>query len=271
MPLITITDNFGTSGNEIAQIVAAKLDVELFDDRRLQNIVTKTGIPASAKYHFENHSPGFWNLLRSHEPQVYWDTMEAAVYDIARSGEGVIIGHGSQMLLRDFECAFHVRLLPDFKMRLDNLISDQQMSRAEAENLIAKYDKSQKAFFRYAFQLDLDTPGLYDLIFNLGKMKERTIAGLIVEAVQSDDIQSCSLDAFSTMKKLSLERKIHAELLENSIDVITLNIAIPEAGSAEISGVVASKEEKDRTAEIVKKVGGIIYVNNKLSVLPYNF
>ena len=37
MPLITITDNFGTNGNEIAQIVAAKLDVELFDDRRLQN------------------------------------------------------------------------------------------------------------------------------------------------------------------------------------------------------------------------------------------
>jgi osmotically-inducible protein OsmY len=72
------------------------------------------------------------------------------------------------------------------------------------------------------------------------------------------------------MKKLSLERKIHAELLENSIDVRTLNIAMPEAGSAEISGVVASKEEKDRTAEIVKKVGGIIYVNNKLSVLPYN-
>jgi len=72
------------------------------------------------------------------------------------------------------------------------------------------------------------------------------------------------------MKKLSLERKIHAELLENSIDVITLNIAIPEAGSIEISGVVASKEEKDRTAEIVKKVDGIIYVNNNLSVLPYH-
>ena len=50
-------------------------------------------------------------------------------------------------------------------------------------------------------------------------MKKRTIAGLIVKAVQSDDIQSCSLDALSPMKKLSLERKIHAELLENNIDV----------------------------------------------------
>ena len=88
MPLITITDNFGTKGNEIAQIVAAELDVELFDDGRLQNIVTKTGMPASAKYRFEKHAPGFWGLLHSHEPQVYLDTMEAAVYDIARNGEG---------------------------------------------------------------------------------------------------------------------------------------------------------------------------------------
>ena len=269
MPLITITENFGTKGKEIAQIVAAKLDVELFDDERLQNIVTKTGIPASEKYRFEKNAPGFWELLRSRKPQVYLDTMEAAVYDIARNGEGVIIGHGSQMLLRDFECAFHVRLLSDFKLRVDNLISGREMGRDEAKNLIAKYDKSQKAFFRYAFKIDIDALGLYDLIINLGKMKKKTIAGLIVDAVQSDDIQSCSLDALSSMGKLSIERKIHAELLENDIDVRTLHIEMPETGNAEITGVVVSKEEKNRAADIVKKVDGIIYVNNKLSVLPY--
>ena len=101
-------------------------------------------------------------------------------------------------------------------------------------------------------------------------MKKRTIAGLIVKAVQSDDIQSCSLDALSPMKKLSLERKIHAELLENNIDVRTLNIAVPETGSIEIAGAVASNEEKNRAAEIVKNVNGIFYVNNKLSILPYH-
>jgi hypothetical protein len=153
---------------------------------------------------------------------------------------------------------------------VDNLISGQEMSRDETINLIAKYDKSQKAFFRYAFQIDLDAPGLYDLIFNLGKMKKRTIAGLIVEAVQSDDIQSCSLDALSSMTKLSLERKIHAELIENNIDVRTLDIAVSEAGSAEIAGAVVSKEKKDRATAIVKNVNGILYVNNNLSVLPYH-
>lgn len=99
-------------------------------------------MPASSKYRFEKHAPGFWDLLCSRELQVYLDTMEAAVYDIARNGEGVIIGYGSQMLLRDFECAFHVRLLSDFKLRVDNLISGRDMSRDEAINLIAKLELS---------------------------------------------------------------------------------------------------------------------------------
>ena len=271
MPLITITDSFGNEGNEIAQIVAEKLGVEVFDDRRLQNIVTKIGLPAHAKYSFEMHAPSFWDLLRSHEPQVYLDTMEAAVYEVARNGEGVIIGHGSQMLLRDFECAFHVRLLSDFKLRVENLISSHEIDRDEAKNLLEKYDKSQKSFFRYAFHIDIDTPRLYDLIVNLGKMKNGTIATLIIEAVQSDDIQSCSLNALSLIKKMSLERKIHAELFGNNIYVRTLKISVPETENAEITGVVLTQKDKDRVAEIVKNVTGTSHLKNNLFVLNYHF
>jgi cytidylate kinase len=269
MPLITITDSFGSKGNEIGQSVAQDLGVGLFDDKRLQDIVAEFGGSARAEYRFDQQSPGFWERLRGREPQVYLDTMEAAVYDVARKGDGVIIGHGSQMLLRDFTCAFHVRLLSDFNVRVDNLVASQGMNRNTAEKVIAKYDKSQKAFFRYAFQIDLDTPSLYDLVINMGKLKKRTITNLILESVQSDDVQSCSLDALSSMKKLSLERKIHAELLNNNIDISTLNIAVPEIGKAHITGVAVSQEEKGRIAEIVENVSGISHVDSDLSVWIY--
>ncbi len=109
MPLITINHSLGTDGKGIAQTVAQKLGVELFDDKKLLTIVTKTEMSTSTEYRFDQQAPGFWERLRSREPQVYLDIMEAAIYDIAQNGEGVIIGHGSQMLLRDFSCAFHVR------------------------------------------------------------------------------------------------------------------------------------------------------------------
>ncbi len=269
MPLITITDSFGTQGNEVARIVAQKLSVELFDDKKLQASVTVAEGPIRSEYRFDRQAPGFWDRLRSREPQVYLDSMEAAVYDIARSGDGVLIGHGSQMLLRDFACAFHVRLHVGFNLRVANLVASQGLKPDAAENLIRKSDKSQRAFFRYAFQQDLDMPSLYDLVINMGKMKAETVSDVILKAVQSDDIQSCSLDALSTMRRLSQERKIHAALLNNNIDISTLNISVPEIGRATLTGAAVSQEEKTRIAEIAKSVDGISEVDTDLSVWIY--
>jgi len=269
MPLITITDSFGDTGVEVANRVAEDLAVEVFDNHQLQAIVADMGISSGSGVEFDKQTPGFWERLLSREPQVYLDAIEAAVYDIARKGEGVIIGHGSQMLLRDFECAFHVRLFSDFRARVDNLIISQGIDQVAAANLIANSDKNQKGFFNYAFQMDLDTPSLYDLIINIGKMKTGTIANLIVGAVRSDDIRSCDLDALSSMKRLSLQRNIHAELLENNIDMSTLNIAVPQIGTADITGVAASQDEKNRIPEIVEKVQGVSQVNTDISVWVY--
>ncbi len=71
------------------------------------------------------------------------------------------------------------------------------------------------------------------------------------------------------MKKLSLERKIHAELLENNIDISTLQVTVPEFGKAHLIGMAVSQEEKNRIAEIVKNVHGISQVNADLSVWLY--
>ena len=269
MPLITINYGLGTNGNQIAYAVAQSLNARLFDDEKLQQIVAESGLKIRSDYRYDQQTLGFWERLRSREPQMYLDAMEAAVYDIARDGNGVIIGHGSQMLLRDFDCAFHVRLLSDLANRVENLVSSQGLNRDMAEDLITKHDKSQKDFFRFAFKIDMDTPSLYDLALNMGKMKSKTIAALIIEALKSDDIQSCSLDALASMDRLSLERKIHAKLLENNIDISTLSIEIPESGKAFITGMAVSQEEKDRISEIVKTVEGVSQVDSNLSVWIY--
>ncbi len=269
MPLITITARIGAKGNEIAHLVARQLGVGFSGDDELKSIVTEAGMTIPSEYDFDLYAPGFWERLRSRAPQLYLDAMEVAVYEIARRGDGVIFGHGSQLLLRDFDCAFHVRLLSNVNARVENLVSSQGLNRDAALDLIAKYDNGQKEFFRYAFRADLDTASLYDLTLNINKMKPQTIANLIVGAVQSDDIQSCSLDALSSMKRLAQERKIHSELLENNIDISTLNIAVPELGKAHITGAAVSQEEMNRITEIVRNVNGISHVDVDLSVWIY--
>lgn len=36
--------------------------------------------------------------------------MEEVIYEGAEKGQGIILGHSSQLLLRDFRCALHVRI-----------------------------------------------------------------------------------------------------------------------------------------------------------------
>lgn len=269
MPLITITHNYGIDGNEVAQIVATKLGIEVFDNKKLQSIVAENMGTKHNAFNFDQNAPGFWDRLSSREPRLYLDFMEAAVYEIAKKGEGVIIGHGGQMLLRDFKCAFHVRLSSKYSNRVQNLISEQKIEQDKAEKLIARYDKNQKSFFNYAFQIDFDDPSLYDLILNLGKMSGKTIAMLIFQALDSDDIQSCSFDTISSIKMMTQERRIHAELLGANIDISTIKITVSEDGRAQITGATVSQSEKEKIEAIVKNVDGIIYVDTDLSVLVY--
>ena len=270
MPLVTINHSFGTDGKGIAQTVAKKLGVELFDDAKLKASINNTELSTASEYRFDQQAPGFWERLRSREPQVFLDVMEAVVYDIAQNGEGVIIGHGSQMLLRDFSCAFHVRLLSDINLRIENLVSNQNIGPEAAEDLITRYDKCQKAFFHYAFQMDFDKPSLYDLVINMGKMNKGTITDLIVQALKSEDMQTCSFDAISSMQRLSLERRIHAELLKKNLDISTLKITVSEIGKAEITGAAVSQEEKEQIIEAVNNVPDVSHVNSDLSVWIYS-
>jgi cytidylate kinase len=270
MPLITINYGYGMDGKDIAHTIARKLDVKLYDDEQIQSIINQTEKYRSSKFHFDRQAPGFWERLRRREPQQFLDIMQAAVYEIAQNGEGVIIGHGSQMLLRDFSCAFHVQLLSNFALRVENLIKNQGIKPDVAEGLIKKYDQSRNTFFRYAFQIDFDEPSLYDLVINMSKMKKKTVANLIVDAIESEDIRSCSFDALSTMEKLSLERSIHAALLEKNIDINTLNIEVSEIGRVEITGAAISQEEKDNITDTVTNVRGVSNVDVDLFVWKYS-
>jgi cytidylate kinase len=267
MPLITITQNFGSNGLAIARKVAEGLGCELFDDQKLHDLVQQKGISAKEINHLDEKSPGFWDLFFKSRPQVYLNVLESVVYEVAHRGEGVIIGHGSQLLLRDFDCAFHVRLLTSEGRRADRLAAEQGVSREAALKLIRQRDKERAGFFKFAFQLDMDDPGLYDLIINTHKLEAATAAGLIISAVNSDDIRACGLNALEAMERLAVEKKVRAALLENRIDDRNIVIEVSENGVTSVAGVSSSTEEKKRIEAVVWGVPGVSKVVSGVEVI----
>lgn len=260
MPLITISHSIGTDGLSIAQKVAQGLSVELFDDAKLQDEALRLGISLDEVKSFEEKQPGFFDRLLSRKPDIYLEFMQSVVYEISKKGQGVIVGHGSQALLKDFNCALHVLVHNRDENRIEKLIEQQGLPREAATKVLRKSDNTQRGFFRFAFQMEWDDPSLYDMVLNTEKIGSEVAAQLILDASRSDEIKACSLAAVGTMKRLALASKIKAELMKNDIYLHNLNIEVMEGGVVEITGMTLTTERRERVMRVVKQVAGVMDV-----------
>ena len=267
MALITISRGIGCGGMHISQLVSAGLKLELYDDEKLQNEAIQMGIKPEAIKDMDEKSPGFFDLILSKRPEIYLDYMGAVVYEVAKRGQGVIVGHGSQMLLRDFECALHVRIQANEATRIQNLMKYRELSEEAARKLIHKRDQEQRGFFRFAFHMDWNDPSLYDLIINTEQLGIDLAAKLIMEAARSEEIKACSLNAVDAMDRLSFKKRVHAALLEADANVSNLSFDVPEKGVVEISGFTQTKEEKARILKSLQALSGVSKVEDHIVVL----
>jgi cytidylate kinase len=267
MPLITLTQNLGSGGIGIARRVAEQLNMELFDDDRLQAEAREMGIRTDDLKSLDESAPGLFDRLIGRKPEMYLDLMEAVVYKVARNGEGVIIGHGGQMLLRDFGCALHVRVHSSEKQRTNNLMEKNNLSRKAAQKLIRKSDNERNGFFKFAFHMDLNDPSLYDLIINTGKISRETAARFIVDLASAEEISTCSLTALEAMEKLSLLKKVEAELLKHDVNTAMLQFEVSENGLLDIHGITTAPNEKDRIIKVIQGIPEIKDFNAEIAVV----
>ncbi|HSV94163.1 MAG TPA: cytidylate kinase family protein [Desulfobacterales bacterium] len=267
MPLITITHTFGSEGLEVARRVAEALGCELFDDSRLKRLVQEKGISAEEFNRLDERTPGYWASFFRSRPQIFVNILESAIYEAAHKGEGVIVGHGSQVLLRNFDCAFHVRLFAPETRRVDRLVSEKGLSRDAALRLVRAQDREQANFFKFAFQMDLDDPALYDLVVNTHKLAPATAARIVIDAARSEELRACSLTALETMDRLALEKQVRAALMEARVDPSLVLVEARADGVVHVGGVSANDEDRQRVAAIVRAVSGVKKVVSEMEVV----
>jgi cytidylate kinase len=257
MPLITITHTIGCDALTIARRVADGLTVEIYDDARLREEAIRMGLHTDQLKGFREKAPDWFEHLWSDKPEMYLNLMESVIYRAARLGKGVIIGHGSQMLLHDFGCAMHVLVTSHEESRIHRLMHEMKLSRDASQKLIRKSDNEKRGFFRYAFHKDWDDPSLYDLYVNPDKVGSDKAAQLIMEMARSPELESCSMYALDALSRMSQTKRIEATLMEMDLRHSALRVEMPEKGVAHITGAVYSYEDKGRIPAVVGRIPGV--------------
>lgn len=265
MYFITVSETIGTNGEKIAKQVALNLGYSFYGEEELLKAADKMGfLPDIEK--LDEKGPTFLEKLFSEKPKVYLDRLQSVIYAVAKKGNALFFGRGSQLMLNAFDCAFHVLITGSTKKRTIQIMEEKRISGEAAEKLIRQSDQDKRGFLRYAFDQDWLSPQLYDLILNTDKLGIDSAVKIIVDAAKSDEIKACGLDSVKSLGKLSLQRKVEAALLEGGLSSQYLYFTVEEGDAVRLHGLVNSLEKKEKVETILKRIKEIKKIENDLTI-----
>lgn len=164
MPIITISRQPYSFGDEIAKEIAERLGFVLITREKLLNDFLPDGffthdlnmLKSSAKYYLKN----FKNNA------TFLDYIDKSLHEYTKSTSAVLAGFGSQMLFADDPDALHFRIVAPKQTRIANAIKEYHLSEEQAEQILIQADKKQRRFVTTLFDADVTDPLYYNLVIN---------------------------------------------------------------------------------------------------------
>jgi cytidylate kinase len=112
----------------------------------------------------------------------YIETLTTIIKDLAERGDILVVGRGSQVILRERPDALHVSCTAPFDSRVRAIAVRDGVSEEEATRTVQDSDKNRAAFHRKYFKVNVDDPCLYDLVIGTARFSQEEVAELICAA-----------------------------------------------------------------------------------------
>ena len=206
MPVITISQQFGSYGDAVTELVCNRLGYRSLDKSLMWSLAAQAGLrlekvmtlsedryrPLTMMERFSRHLPPY-----TRHP-VMWAEYGAAIgrevlaaksvsqliHAAYERGNIVIVGRGGHIVLRDKPDALHVRLIAPLALRIRRRqLRGLTIEAARAQ--VLAYDRAAAEFIWRYYGVDIADPTLYDLIINTGQLPLPAAADLISGALSA--------------------------------------------------------------------------------------
>jgi cytidylate kinase len=198
--VLTISREFGSGGGEIAAAIAKELGWKLVDKDLITEISRMEKVPASEVEAFdEKVDPLIHRITRSVwgvgadgispvAPVDMFDAEKTAnlakrtILEAYKMGQCVIVGRGSQCILRNKSDVFHVFIYADWEERVRKIRSRRGPGK-DVEAMIRSIDAERVEYIRLHYRQNWLNPYLYDMMIN-SKGQNEKVAQLVIGAMQ---------------------------------------------------------------------------------------
>jgi cytidylate kinase len=206
--IITVEREYGCGGGEIAQLLATQLGWKLWDQLLTEEIARLANCPkAVVQVREERNDPLYYRLFKSFLRGSYEGSLNAhklnvvdsesilkiterVVLHVARTGNSVIVGRGSQHFLRNRSDALRLFLYAPRENKMRRLLA-RGKSDAEAQQLVDTVDRERADFIQKYFHVEWPDRAIYHTMINTA-IGDQAVVHMILDFMKTFDARAAA-------------------------------------------------------------------------------
>lgn len=186
MSVITISREFGSGGDVLAERVAEALGYHLVDKAFISAVLHQYGIVEFDEEY--EKQPGFWedfDVAKSERRSTMVHLLNQLVRAVARHGNVVILGRSGYAILSGLADVLHVRLQAPLEDRIEMVRQGQTLSPDAATALVNEKDRIRTSFIESFYHVPWEASHAFDIAINTAIVPIELATRWVIEAAGS--------------------------------------------------------------------------------------
>lgn len=185
MGVITISREFGSGGDLLAEKVAHSLGYHLVDKAFISAVLCQYGV---TEFDIEyEKQPGFWETFdgdKAERRDLMVRMLNKVVRAAARHGNVVILGRSGYAILAGLADVLHVRLQAPLDDRIEVVRVRENIPLAEATALVKEKDKVRTSFIESFYHVPWDASHAFDIAINTAHVPVDVATDWVIQAAR---------------------------------------------------------------------------------------
>lgn len=270
MRLITVSRQSGSLGDEITDLLARSLGLAVINKGSLERTLLEHGVPETSVERFDEKKPGFWEFF-SAERDRYYHYLKASILEMVATGDHIILGRGASAILDEVPGVLNLRFVAPMPVRIQRIMESHSCDEHHARRIIHETDHNRAGFHHVFFNVDWDSPDLYDIVVNTAEIPPAAIVQSIQTIVSSPDRVTRAEAAEERIGEMRIAQAILTRIIFEERIPLRFPAVEVHRGVATISGSVSVEANVERCEAAAKSVDGVEGVEMQVARLPENY
>ena len=174
--ILSISREFGSGGHVIAEALARRFELDLYDNNLLEHIAEEKNVGGDTlkKYDerpknrlFSRTVRGYSNSIQENVANMQFDFLKK----LAEDGKSfVVVGRCSETILKEYEGFISIFVLGDREVKRERIMRLYRLSADDAEHMMTRKDWERKSYHNYYCKEKWGDSRNYDLSINSSRL-----------------------------------------------------------------------------------------------------